>query len=63
MTTCLEKSCSFSLLRVSFVNVYSVCMCVSYLFAFEGEMWALILLVLDHCLSFYFDFFSFFFFL
>ena len=45
MTTCLGKSCSFGLLRVPFVNC----------FGFEGMMWDLIVLVPDHCLSFYFN--------
>ena len=29
-------------------------MCASYPFGFEGGMWDLIILVADHCLSFYF---------
>ena len=48
MTTCLGKSCSFGLLCVSFVNVYS------FPFGFDGGIRDLIVLVADHCLSFYF---------
>ena len=49
MTTCLEKSCSFGFLYVSFVNVYQF---VCVLLSFEGGMWDLIVLVPDLCLSF-----------
>ena len=50
MTTCLVKSCSFSLLCVSFVNIYLFC--VSFFpFCFEGGMWDLIVLFPDHCFS------------
>ena len=59
MTTCLEKSCSFGSPCVFFVNVYQcacvracVCVCVSFVFCFEGGMWDLSVLVLDHCLYF-----------
>ena len=41
----MGKSCSFSLLSVSFVNA-------SFPFGFEGGLWDLIVLVPDHCLSF-----------
>ena len=51
MTTCLGKSCPFGLLRVSFVNVYHFCGCLSFPFVFEGGMWDLIELIPDHCLS------------
>ena len=47
MTTYLGKSCSFGLPRVPFYLVIS-------LLVFEGRMWDLIVLVPDHCLSFYF---------
>ena len=54
MTTCLEKSCPFSLLYLAFVGVcYFVC--ASFHFGFEGGMWDLNVLVPDHCLSFYLD--------
>ena len=29
-------------------------LCASFPFGFEGGMWELIILVLDHCLSFFF---------
>ena len=48
MTTCFEKSCLFSLQCVSFVNVYQFV----FPFGFEGAMWDLIVLVLNHCLFF-----------
>ena len=51
MTICLEKSCSFGLLCVSFVLAFQV-LCVSFVsFGFEDGMWDLIP---DHCLSIYF---------
>ena len=50
MTTCLEKSCSFGLPRVPFVN----CRQFMYLVGFGGGVWDLIVSVPDHCLSFYF---------
>ena len=53
MTTCLGKSCSFSLPRVPFVNCQVMYLVVSLL-VFEGRMWDLIVSVPDHCLSFYF---------
>ena len=54
MTTCLGKSCSFSLPRVSSVNLLSVYVFSYFPFGFEGRMWDLIVSVPDHCLSFYF---------
>ena len=53
MTTYLEKSCSFGLPRVPFVN----CRQFMYYFpfGFEGRMWDLIVSVPDHCLSFYIE--------
>ena len=55
MTTCLEKSCSFGLPRVPFVN----CCQFSYFpFGFEGRIWDLIVSVPDYYLSFYFGFTS-----
>ena len=58
MITCLGKSCSFdsfSLLRVSYVNVYQfVCVWASFPSGFEGGVWHLIVLIPDHCLSIYF---------
>ena len=53
MTTCLGKSCSFSLLCVSFVNVYQF-VCASFPFGIEYGMWDLTVLIPDHCLSVYF---------
>ena len=54
MTTCLGKSCSFGLLRVPFLNCCQFLYLVVSLFGFEGTMWDLIVIVPDHCLSFYF---------
>ena len=52
MTTCLGKSCSFGLSRVPFA--VNLCIFSYFPFGFEGRIWDLIVLVLDHCLSFYF---------
>ena len=49
MTTCLGKSCSLGLPRVSFVNC---CQFNYFPFGFEGRIWDLIVSVPDHCLSF-----------
>ena len=54
MTTYLAKSCSFDLLRVPSVYVFSC-----FPFGFEGRMWDLIVSVPDHCLSFYFTIMNF----
>ena len=40
-------------LCVSFVSVY-LCVCASFSFDFEGGLWDLIVLVPDHCLSFFY---------
>ena len=45
MATSFEKSFSFSLL---------CCECASFRFRFEGGIWDLIVLILDHFISFYF---------
>ena len=56
MTTCLGKSCSFSLLCVSFVNVYQfLCVCPSFSFGFKGGIGEVIVLIPDHCLSINFE--------
>ena len=54
MTSCLGKSCSFSLLFMSFMNDYQFLCVLFFPFGFEGEVWDLIVLNLDHCLTFYF---------
>ena len=38
MTTCMEKSCLFSLLCVSFVIVLSICMCASFSLVLRAGM-------------------------
>ena len=53
MTTCLGKSCLFSLLGVSFVNVYQLYVCPSFPFGIEGGIWDVIVFIPDHCLSLY----------
>ena len=53
MTTYLVKSCSFSLLCLSFVDVVELCMC-PFPFRIESRMWVVIVLIPDHCLSSYF---------
>ena len=56
MTTCLGKSCSFSLLCVSFVNIYQVSyVCPSFPFGIEVGMWDVIVLIPNHCISIYFS--------
>ena len=52
MTTCLEKSCSFGLPRMLFVNF---CQLVSsyFPFGFEGMIWDLIVSVPDQFLCFH----------
>ena len=52
MTTYLKKSCLFSLLCVSFVNVYEF-VYASLPFRFDDGLLGLIVLVLDHCPAFY----------
>ena len=54
MTTYLRKNCSFSFLCMSFLNVYHF-VCASFPFGFLVGMWDLIVLVTDHCPSFYFS--------
>ena len=49
MATCLGKSCSFGLPCGVHKNVF-----ISFPFGFEGMIWDLIVVVPDHCLSFYF---------
>ena len=59
MTTCLEKSCSFGLPRVPFVNCFQFMYLVISLLVLRAGcgiwdmMWDLDVSVLDHCLSFY----------
>ena len=38
----------------AFRECLSVFVCVSFPFGFEGAMWDLIILVSEHCISFYF---------
>ena len=54
MTTYLGKSCSFGLPRVPFV-MPSIYVFSYFPFGFEGRIWDLIVLVPDHCLSFYLE--------
>ena len=51
MTTCLGKSCSFSLAR-AFRKVLSFNIFSYFPFGFQGKIWDLIVSVPDHCLSF-----------
>ena len=55
MTTCLGKSCSFSLLCVSFVGVCQISCVYVCVFSFgvEGRIWVVIVLIPDQCLSIY----------
>ena len=47
---CLGKSCSFGLLCVYFVSVYQFVCLVFFPFVFEGGIWDLIVLILEHFL-------------
>ena len=51
MTTCLGKSCSFSLPCLCFVNFCQFFVCFSFPFGFEGELRDLTVLISNHCLS------------
>ena len=55
MTTCLGKSCSFGLPRVPFVNCCQFMYFVISLLVLSAGLWDLIVLVPDHCLSFYLE--------
>ena len=55
MTTCLGKSCSFGLPRVSFRKLLSIYDFCYFPFGYEGRMWDLFVSIPDHCLSFYFS--------
>ena len=57
MATCLGKSCSFGLLRVPFVNCCQFMYLVVSLLVLRAGC-DLIVLIPDHCLSFYFVLFS-----
>ena len=58
MTTCPERSCSFDLPRVPFVNCCLLLYLDISLFGLDGRIWDLIVSVPDHCLSFYFIYHS-----
>ena len=55
MIICLEKNQLFGLPCVSCVNLYQFSVFASFPFGSEGGMWDLIVLVPDHCQSFYFS--------
>ena len=55
MTTCLGKSCSFGLLRLSSWTFIRFCVCPSFPFGIELGIWDVIILNPDHCLSVYFE--------
>ena len=46
------EGCSLGLLS-AYRESFSICVRASFTSGFEGGLWDLILLVLDHCLSFY----------
>ena len=55
MTTCVFiPTAVHSVYSACFRERLSVCACVSFSLGYEDEMWDLIVLVPDHCLSFYF---------
>ena len=51
MTACLGK-----LFKPVLRERISICMCSSFSFGLEDGMWALNVLILDHCFSIYFSF-------
>ena len=53
MITCIEQSCLFGILYVSFMNVYQFVRVLSLPFGLVGGMWDLIALIPDRCLSIY----------
>ena len=54
MITSLGKSCLLIYSACPSSKVISLCVCVSFPFGFEGGVLSLIVLIPDHCLSFYF---------
>ena len=58
MTSCLGKAVHlfyYACLSCTFINLcvcVCVCVCMCFPFGFEGGMWSLMVLILDHCLSF-----------
>ena len=58
MTTCLGKKLFIQFTVSAFRKLLSVYVftCSYFPFGFEGRMWDLTVSVLDHCLSFYFEF-------
>ena len=55
MTICLGKSSPFGLLCVFREHLSFFYLYPSFPFSFEGEMWDLIVLIPNHCLSVYFE--------
>ena len=55
MTIYLEKKTFVQFILRVFRERLSVCVCAAFRFGFEGGMWDLLVLVPDHCLSFYFS--------
>ena len=49
MTTCWQRA-----VRSVYRKRLLICMCASFPFGSEGEMWCLIAFVPDHCFSYYF---------
>ena len=58
MTTCLGKELFIRFTANAFRKLLSIYVFSYFPFGFEGRMWDLIVSVPDHCLSFYFIFFS-----
>ena len=58
MTTCFGKELFIRFTVRVLCERLSVCVCVSFTFVSEGGMWDLIVLVPDHCLSFYFEYYG-----
>ena len=52
MTICFEKSCSFDLPCVAFVDFNQLLCVCPFPFGFERGMWDLMLLIFAHCLLF-----------
>ena len=58
MTTCLGKELFIRFTASAFRILLSIYVFSYSPFGFEGRIWDLIVSVPDHCLSFYFEYFS-----
>ena len=59
MTTCLGNGCSFGNCACLSWALVKFCVCPSFPFSIEGRILGVIVLIPDHCLSFYLFYISF----